>query len=218
MPFQGRRSRWLAFRPRLWYGVRMDLDFDLTTIRTRGRAAKPVDAFVARELVPADIALLATERGVKAPPVKHLKASHHALARCLASGMKPNEASMATGYSASRISILQADPAFQDLIKIYTDQAQANYEAGMEAMRSLHLDSVELLHERVQSEDVDTVDLIKIVEKTSDRIGLGPKSTSINVNLDATAARLEAARRRAGLAEFSGPTLDLAPNTEEPIA
>ena len=195
----------------------MDLDLDLSP-RTRGRAAIPLTATYVRDLAPSDIALLATERGVTAPPVKHLKASHHALARCLASGMKPHEASMATGYSASRISILQADPSFQELIKVYTDQAASNYEAGMEAMRSLHLDTVELLHERVLTEDVETKELISTMEKSSDRIGLGPKSTNVQVNVDLS-ARLEAARRRAGLdVQPSGPVLDLSPNREEPGA
>lgn len=188
----------------------MDLDLDI--IRTRGRARVPLDAELARELTAADVALLATERGVQAPAVKHLKASHHALARCLASGMRPAEASMATGYSASRISILQADPAFRDLISVYTAQVSENFEAGLEAMKSLHADSVELLHERVIEGEIETPDLIKIVEKVSDRVGLGPKSTTVAVTVDATAVRLEAARRRAGL-------IDITPaKPEEPIA
>lgn len=195
----------------------MDLDLDI--LRTTGRASRPLQAELVREITPADLALLATEKGVKAAPIVKLRASHHALARCLAGGMKPAEAGMVTGYSASRISVIQADPSFQDLVKLYEGEAQSNYEAGMEAMRSLHLDSVELLHERVQAEAIETDELIKVVEKTSDRIGLGPKSTSVQVNVDLS-ARLEAARRRAGLDQpkISGPILDLAPNREEPGA
>jgi len=195
----------------------MDLDLDI--LRTTGRASRPLQAELVREITPADLALLATEKGVKPAPLVKLRASHHALARCLAGGMKPAEAGMVTGYSASRISVIQADPSFQDLVKLYEGEAQSNYEAGMEAMRSLHLDSVELLHERVQAEAIETDELIKVVEKTSDRIGLGPKSTSVQVNVDLS-ARLEAARRRAGLDQpkISGPILDLAPNREEPGA
>jgi len=195
----------------------MDLDLDI--LRTTGRASRPLQAELVREITPADLALLATEKGVKAAPIVKLRASHHALARCLAGGMKPAQAGMVTGYSASRISVIQADPSFQDLVRLYEGEAQSNYEAGMEAMRSLHLDSVELLHERVQAEAIETDELIKVVEKTSDRIGLGPKSTSVQVNVDLS-ARLEAARRRAGLDQpkISGPILDLAPNREEPGA
>ena len=193
----------------------MDLDLDIAP-RTRGRAAVPLQADLVRELIPADLALLATERGVQAPAVKRLKASHHALARCLAAGMKPGEAGMATGYSASRVSILQADPSFNELVQLYMSEATSQYEAGMEAMRSLHLDSVELLHERVLDELIETPDLIRVVEKTADRIGMGPKSTSVQVNVDLS-ARLEAARRRAGMGQApASAVLDLTPNREEP--
>ena len=70
----------------------MDLDLDI--LRTTGRASRPLQAELVREITPADLALLATEKGVKAAPIVKLRASHHALARCLAGGMKPSEAGM----------------------------------------------------------------------------------------------------------------------------
>src|SRR5262245_47529587 len=77
-----------------------------------GRAAKPVFAQVTRPLREADLALLSSERGIQPVALKRITERHHALARCLATGMSATEASIVTGYSPSRISILKDDPAF----------------------------------------------------------------------------------------------------------
>jgi hypothetical protein len=52
----------------------VDLDsLGLSAPRTRGRAARPPVATLGRELTPADIALLETERGTKAPRIAKLR-------------------------------------------------------------------------------------------------------------------------------------------------
>lgn len=181
----------------------MDLDLDiLPPARTRGRAPAVIEAEVTRELSLADLALLSVEKGSTAPNIKSLRESHHALARSLASGVKPAEASIITGYSTSRISILQADPAFKELVQFYRENANLAYADLHERMGVLALDAAETLLERL-NDDPDSMSsgfLLDLMKTLADRTGHGPqtKSTNVNVNIN-LASRLEAARRRSGL-------------------
>lgn len=199
----------------------MDLGLDIT--RTRGRATKVPAAAVVRELRDSDIALLANEKGSKAPSILKLRESHHHLARTLALGTRPAEAALITGYSLSRISILQADPAFQDLLEVYREEKTEIFAETLDKMKAVHMDTLEIIHERLQ-DDPDSIkdaDLIKLHESLADRTGFGPSSKSVNVNVNVElAARLQAARTRAGIGApgslpASQPPLPGAPATIE---
>jgi hypothetical protein len=174
------------------------VDFDLNP-RTTGRASVPLEAVYIRDLTVADIALLETERGIKPPIIKKLRDSHHSLARSLAAGMRPAEASMVTGYSLSRISILQADPTFQELLAFYRENTDAIYTDVHERMSTLSMEALEELRERLHDtpEQLSPMSLLEIVKTLSDRTGHGPssKSTVLSVNVD-LAGRLERARAR----------------------
>src|SRR4051812_3928748 len=108
----------------------MDIDLDSTPVRTLGRAARPPDVEIIGPVEQADLALLATEgRTPAASPGVKLKDRHHSVARLLAAGHKPWEVCAMTGYSASHMSILQGDPAFEELLAHYrnfTDAAGAD--------------------------------------------------------------------------------------------
>lgn len=176
----------------------MDLDLDLTP-RTRGRAARPPEVEFVRELEPADLTLLEVERGIKPPALQELKDSHHALARSLATGMKPYEASLVTGYSPSRISILQADPAFKELVEFYRQNEEAIYASLHERMALLGLETASELQRRLREEpgEISSNLLNEMLKTLADRTGHGPqtKSTHVNVNVDLS-ARLQAGRER----------------------
>jgi hypothetical protein len=195
----------------------VDLGLDIT--RTRGRAAKPVAAVEMRDLTDADLALLDTEKGVHAPTIKKIRESHHALARALASGMRPAEAAQVTGYSLSRISIIKADPAFQDLMTVYTDQVGEIYANLHDKMAAMAVDVVEELHERLHEdpEEFTTNQLLDVAKTFADRTGHGPqtKTQNVNVNID-LATRLEAGRRRAD--EMRTRLLPSPPHGVEPDA
>jgi hypothetical protein len=187
----------------------MDLGLDI--FRTSGRAAQQPMAEVVRELGLADIHLLGTDRGVKAPALKRLSQRHHALARNLAAGMRDAEAALITGYDISRISILKADPQFQELMEFYRADVDRAYADLHERLAGLSVDAADELTRRLEDapEDVSTGQLLEIMKSTADRTGHGPSSKSeqtlnVNVNL---ATRLEAARRR--IAERR--TIDLSP-------
>lgn len=180
------------------------------TFRTTGRAAKPCSATLVRELDSADIALLGEEKGSKAPPLKRLSERHHALARCLAQGMSPGDAAINCGYVPSRVSILQADPAFQELLSFYRQDVNEKYMDMHSVLAGLSLDAAMELRERLEDDtqtDEKKISVGQLVELTklgADRTGFGPQSSQVNVNVD-LAGRLEAARKRVAMRQLASP-------------
>ena len=179
------------------------MDLSAEIFRTRGRAAKPVVATVVRELDAADLTLLQEEKGSKPPALKRLSERHHRLARVLASGASPGDAAIECGYDPSRVSILQADPAFQELLSFYRSAVTEKFLDMHGVLAGLSLDAAQELRDRLEAEmqaDEKTMSLGQLIELTklgADRTGFGPSSsqTNLNVNVD-LASRLEAARRR----------------------
>jgi len=174
-----------------------DLNLDL---HLSGRKPVPVGAEVLRELTSSDLALLATERGIQPTRVQRITDRHHALARCLASGMSATEAGLVTGYTGSRISVLRGDPAFEELIAFYQGDKAKPVLDLQERMTSLALDATQELQDRLEldPDKVSTDQLLDTIKLTADRTGNGPKQTNINVNVS-LGDRMKAARERAAL-------------------
>lgn len=174
-----------------------------TVFRTVGRAPRELSAELVRPLEEADLALLQTEKGSRPPALKRLSERHHALARTLASGHSPRDAGIICGYSASRVSILQDDPAFRELVEFYRADVEQRYLGMHEVLAGLSLDAAMELRERLEA-DMDAEDkamsvgqLIELTKMGADRTGFGPQSSSTNLNVNVDlAGRLEAARRR----------------------
>lgn len=167
--------------------------------RTRGRRALRVEAEILGPISPADLALLDAPRASEPPKIARLHDRHHALARALASGMRPYEASAITGYDPSRISILQRDPSFQDLVEDYrvkNDAAQASF---VERASLVAVTALSRLADRLEDDEDPMSDstLIEVVKLTADRTGHAPvqKNLNLNVNQD-LGARLRAASAR----------------------
>lgn len=180
----------------------MNLETEL--FRTRGRAPKPITASVVRELEQSDLVLLATEKGSQASAIKRLTERHHALARNIAGGMKVSDAATFCGYTISRVSILQSDPAFKELLEFYREEANRPYRDLHHRLSGLALDAAEELSNRLE-EEPDKVSIGQLVELTkmgADRTGHGPQSSTLNVNVD-LAGRLEAARKRVAARKFT---------------
>lgn len=167
--------------------------------RTRGRAPRSVAVDFVRELGQADLALLASERGVKAPELKRLRDRHHALARCLATGMSPAEASAVTGYDVSRISILRADPTFKELMAHYAEMKETAFADFQERAAIASIVALDLVVERMEDtpDDISTNQALEIVKTLADRTGHSPvqRVQNTNVNID-LGGRLAAARQR----------------------
>jgi hypothetical protein len=129
--------------------------------------------------------------GSKTPPIKQIRQAHHEIARLLAQGVKAVEISGITGYSQSRISILQNDPAFKNLMSFYeTENKELNVDVQLR-LRSLGLDAIGQISERLEEspEDFSNEELRKLAETVLDRGGFGPKS-SIQVSHGIDAATL----------------------------
>jgi len=133
------------------------------------------------------------------PVVKRLRDSHHAVAKLLVQGLSVAEVSLQTGYAISRISVLQRDPAFRELMEFYRNDAE-RIAADFTAKAALvSLDFLQELHERVLDRpellaDSTVIEAFKVI---ADRAGFAPvqRSISKNVNLN-FGERLDAARRR----------------------
>lgn len=177
------------------------------SLEPRGRRAAPLEVRVLGDVGESDLALLAGSRGTAAPTIKKLRDRHHALARCLAGGMKDGEASLVTGYDPSRISILKSDPTFRQLMAEYKEIAEGAFadfqtRAAVVTVEALNQIQEELEEdaERVEAGQDRTISLpakLKIVETLADRTGHAPiaKSVQVSATVDLT-SRLESARKR----------------------
>ena len=173
----------------------MDLELALS-----GRKHQPIMAEVVRSLTEADVALLATERGIQPSSIKKLTDSHHALARCLAAGMSNAEASSITGYTPSRISVLRDSPLFVELVEHYKKNAESSLADFQGRMLSVGLTALDELKDRLETEPekIGTATIIEAVKALADRTGHGAQTKSTNVNISVSlASRVAEGRRRA---------------------
>lgn len=170
----------------------MNLDIDLGLPSGAG-ASEGLRFEILRELSAGEAAL---RGGEQVSPVKRLRQRHHTLARLLASGETPGNAAVLAGYCSSRVSILQNDPSFQELLTFY--QGRLTIEAlDMKAkLGTLAADVVSELQDRIEEnpDGFKNTELTELLKASCDRIGLGPTSTvkSFNVNATSTLAELKA--------------------------
>lgn len=162
-------------------------ELDLVLRPARGRPPKEFFATYTRDLSAADLAALSLPRSTAPRSLVRIHASHHSLARCLAAGMKPAQAGLVTGYSASRMSILQNDPAFRALVADYQTEAKSVFADLAERMNDLSLDAIEILQERLHEapEGFTIPVLLDLVKTFADRTGHGPgQDVNVKMSLD----------------------------------
>lgn len=184
--------------------ARMDVSELTLAPRIKGRAAVPISTELVRELAPADFALLASERGsAETRPIAKLRDRHHALARCLAQGMKNNEAAAITGYDPSRISILKADPTFRELVEQYSRVEDSVMADFTDRATTLSLSAMNEIQDRLEDdpETFSVPTLLEVAKFAADRTGHAPISKNVNVNVNAGLGdRLAQARKRLAIA------------------
>lgn len=151
----------------------------------------PCEVISIRELTQEDIlTAIAVPLGAsgETPQLRHLRSSHHQLARLLALGKKPAEVSLITGYSASRISILQNDPAFRDLLAHYAAEVGEIHSNMVGRLASMTTDTIDLLHERLidAPETFTNGQLTELLKAGADRSDAPPVTKSINLNQNQT--------------------------------
>lgn len=193
----------------------------MLNLRTTGRSSKHLWASFAREVSDEDILATQEERGTPAKPLKKIRQRHHALAKALADGIPPGEAGLLCGYTASHVSILQADPSFKDLIKFYNDSKREKYLDLHDKLAQLGEDAVDELSERLEEspDDLSVGQLLEISKMSLDRSGHGPQtSTNVNVNIG-LADKLAQGRKRALEAKAAAlkeaQMIDITPSEDE---
>lgn len=139
----------------------------------RQAAGGPLSVAFSRELGEEDADALSAPPalGTKPPTIARLRTNHHQLARLLAEGTPAVQASAITGYSPSRISILQKDPAFCELMAYYKGQVAEQYLNVHERLGALGLAVVDELQERLDDdpERFTNRELMSLAELALDR-------------------------------------------------
>ncbi len=169
---------------------------------TRGAVAKTELIQGIRELTKDDLSAIKGARSTQI--VQRLRDPHHRLARMVASGLKPGEAAQAAGYSYTSLSVLQRDPAFQELVSHYRQIVEESFVESQDVYHELATANM-LKAERHIAEQIEAKeeagellpirDALAISRDAADRFGYGKKTTNLNVNVD-FAAKLEQAHRR----------------------
>jgi hypothetical protein len=152
---------------------------------------------IVRDLNEADMEVLQNppKTGIKAPSLQRIRNTHHMLARLLAEGKKPTDISMITGFSPGRISSLQSDPMFVELMAYYSAQVESQYLDVHARLADLGVTSLEELRERIEEtpEKFSVRELLEIMKETLDRSaapskGGGGGKTNIEIKFVGAAA------------------------------
>jgi hypothetical protein len=130
-----------------------------------------------RDLTPAERELYDNQGPATWPEVKQISARHHRIAQLLASGYKHVEVARAVGCTNGTVSRLVASPAFSALVQKYVEEAFDDQKTVLARMQTIALDSLDLLHERVVTKDIENKDLINATSDLFDRTGFGKTST-----------------------------------------
>lgn len=170
----------------------------MTDVKTRGRTMSPLELEIISSISEEDLlnrnegALVSSE----APTLSRIRGIHHEIARLLASGLKPADVSAATGYSLSRISILQKDPSFRELLSFYEAKSDEVFVDVRKRMAVLGLDAASELADRLENkpETLSNSQLIEISKASLDRAGFSPVTKTVNVGVQISSDELEALR------------------------
>jgi hypothetical protein len=119
------------------------------------------------------------------PTVRHLRESHHAVARLFAQGLRNAEISLQTGYSLSRLSVLQDDPTFMELVAFYRDDAKRVAQEMEAKFLLVGNDFMQAIHERLldHPEGLSDALLLEAAKQFLDRAGFSPVNRSISKSL-----------------------------------
>lgn len=119
----------------------------------KGRRPAPIQYNVTRHLTEGDLAdMWNAQRDSTGPRLKTLRYNHHLLAKAVAAGKSLLECSNLTGHSATRISDLKNDPAFQELVSFYAEELNEVYVDVHQRMATLGTSILEELTERFEAD------------------------------------------------------------------
>lgn len=147
------------------------LNLNIDKLAGPGRAAKPIQFEIVRDLNEADIQLLSQPAASVPPPLKKITDRHHSLARLLAAGTPEGEAALIVGYDISRVSILKNSPAFQELLALYRSEVKREFASVLDHMAGLSRDALVELRDRLEEnpDKFTNQELIKTISEMTDR-------------------------------------------------
>lgn len=158
----------------------------------RGRRAKPLNEqpVVVGPITPEHFPLLQRPE-LQDRPLARLRSTHHLAARCLAEGRTVTQTAEISGYTPTRISQLQRDPAFSELVSEYKKEVQERWLGFQERLAALGMAITEEFQERLMDapENISNEELRRWAETVLDRGGVGPSKTA-NLNVKSQSATL----------------------------
>lgn len=165
----------------------------------RGRLTSLPDIRSIRPLTRDDLEEIKSARTL--PIVARFRDPHHRVARLIASGLRPAEVAVATGYSLARIYTLAADPTFQNQVAEYRKDVhtafisaeEEHYAMATEVNRKALRHIAEAFDAADEANELVPIDkALRVFADTADRVGIQKRSTNVHVNMD-FAAKLERA-------------------------
>ena len=168
----------------------------------RGKIAKTMRLIEVIPLTRSDLETLRLPRA--RTQAQRFREAHHRIAQLLAKGLSQMDVARVVGYSVTRISQLEADPSFQQLIAVYRERENERTDEIIDPVKEL-AEHLTMRYLRAAADNLDRAEdegeLIPL--KTAimgagdlmDRFGYGKRQMNVNVNVD-FAAQLEKARAR----------------------
>lgn len=153
-------------------------------IPSRGAIAEPLFMEVTRELSANDLARAHEAPKVNVPVLQRLRATHHRQASLLASGKSLKEVAAIVGCTPQRLTQLQSDPTFTDLVAYYADQIMVIALEDGARLRDKLIDVGELavdeIRDRLEDDqkrkNMPIGEIRKIAEFAMDRTVAPPKA------------------------------------------
>lgn len=120
-------------------------------IPRRGRPAQPLSLDIVRELCAEDLTRCADGPITSAPPLQKIRAAHHRPAKLIAEGYTLIEVAAVCGTTPQRLSQLQNDPAFANLVAYYHDQSMTALIDDQARLKSQRVDIAGMANEEIIS-------------------------------------------------------------------
>jgi hypothetical protein len=141
---------------------------------------------IERELTHADLAALAGAPNVGVPIVQKLRAIHHRQAALLADGKSVKEVAAIVGCTTARLTQLQNDPSFAELVEFYKDQIITAMLSDSARLRDKIVDvgemAVDELRDRLEDTEqrkrIHVGEIRKIAEFAMDRTVAPPQAAA----------------------------------------
>ncbi len=125
-------------------------------IPSRGAVAEPLIIEVMRQLAADDLPRLIGAPKVGVPAIQRLRAIHHRQAQLLAEGRKITEVAAIVGCTPQRITQLQNDPTFVELVSYYQDQVMRSQLEDAARLRDKIVDvgemAIDELRDRMEND------------------------------------------------------------------